>query len=433
MKKIIDRTPIYAGYRINETGYAEIPKATKGAAEHIGCLCFYEKFAIDYGYGVWGLFDSKMLSPEDFTALHRGFYIIYNDGTNKFHNVVSASEGSVVDGNNPWMTADYLARRKRGEVVEHHTVETEFKFGCGHAIEEMILNGFYELESRKYKNKKFVVFTDHSIFFDTNSGYLMANVDAFAETDEGNYIVEAKSTTNTSGWTDKDVPEYYKTQAIKHYPLVLGKVYNIIGTYFVGMFEFNLNSLMIRKYDRLQLLENLYLDKVKKFIGFLESGEPIPYGEFEDAANAVADEITQKYPLATDKNVVAIKDEKIISAIASYLDIHKRKSAIDKLSRELENEEKPFKNEIRNFLGNRAKASAVIDGVEYQIDASNNAPSYSMTSKNTKALKDEDSEIFEKLVESNYVTCSQTRKFSIKEKKEPKSKKLQKKESGASE
>lgn len=427
MKKITDRTPIYTGYEIREDGYADIPKATKGIPEHIGCLCFYEKYAIDYGDGVWGLFDSTLLSPEDFTALHRGFYVFYNDGTHKFHNVVSASEGSVVDGNNPYMTADYLARRKRGEVEEKHSPETEFKFGCGHAIEEMILNGFYELESRKYKNKKFEVYTDHSIFFDTKSGCLLANVDAFAETDDGTYIVEAKSTTNTNGWADKDVPEYYKTQAIKHYPLVLGTALNIIGTYFAGMFEFNLNSLMIRKFDRIQILESIYMERVKKFITFLEKREEIPYGEFEDSADAVADELTEKYPLATDGNVIAIEDEDVIKAVAAYLEIHKKKSAAEKLGRELESEEKPYKNLIRQHLGNVGKATVIVDGVKYDIDASNNAPRRSMTSKAVKSLEEQEAELFEKLIADGYLSFSQTRKFSVKEAKEPKAKKSSKK------
>ena len=305
----------------------------------------YIYFANTHSYadGLIGLIDGDELNHKDWEDMHKAFGFIYPDGSEKLIYCMTGSEAATAMGLNPYSTAEKLRRKKNFDYEEDIDISTQFIFEYGHRNEELAAIGFH------YRTGMEVV-KDRSVFFNTKNGIMMANVDFFViNANNERFVLEIKTTSATSLWADKDVPANYKCQALLHYCKCL-EALDLKGAYFCGMYDNILDHLMIRFFERMPLLESKLEREERKFISYCYKEEIIPFDEFGEDNNTIADDLKLQYPVAANEDSIDI-DSDMKEEVAKYIELNNKISELNAQQKLLEEEQQPLKNKIIQAIG----------------------------------------------------------------------------------
>lgn len=407
-------TPFIGGYELDENGKYIIPR------DENDVLILNYEYCVPAVVGKGStirLLDERRTRLEDWEDMHNEFYLQFKDGSKTHIYPVSGSETSVIAGANHYTTAQQLASKKKYHLKEKISEETGYKFDIGHALEEIIAKGFHEKTGKK-------VVKDNSVFFNVSTGFMMANIDFFVAEEDGTLsILEIKTTTAASLWADNDVPFYYKTQALYHYPFCLEDL-NINKVYFCCMFDTDMSHLIIRSFDRIPELENWLYLKEAEFVGYVDSDEIIPHSAFDDTPEAVERLLAKLYPKADPEKKILIKNNaEFLKAASSYKAIYDEKSALEKQARALSSSLTEEKNTILEFMQDASTLTFTLNNEEYCFTYPNGKEKISFPADKLSKFRLAKPEMFNALVKDGYISIDTPRgRFSLKKGKKPKTK-----------
>lgn len=369
--KIQDITPSYntEGYEKDSDGKILLPRRIhiiSGKECSVPYIIFKNTHA--YADGLIGLMDGEILNHKDWEDMHKAFGFIYPDGSERLIYTVTGSESATVMGLNPYSTAEKLRRKKNFNYEEEISVDTEFIFEFGHRNEELVGIGFHYKTGRE-------VFTDNSIFYNTKNGVMMANTDFFTVPAGhelnvfGASILEAKTTSATQTWADKDAPSHYKVQALLFYNKCL-EALNLEGTYIAGLYDNRLNNIMVRYFDRMPTLEERLEKACKKFVSYCYNEDTIPYGLFGEEDETIEKDIKSFFPIAENEETIELSED-MGSDVTAYIDLKDKISLLEKEVKSLKKDMLPFENSIKESIGKNKFATYAFDDTNFKFTYGN--------------------------------------------------------------
>lgn len=418
-KLIIDITPAYPGYDSYEKdsdGKIILPrKQMEVNGTNRNVIAIYRKNVIDFGNGLLGLLDGSKISIKDWTDLRKCFCIIDDDGTEHFHWSVGGSDTGALTGVSPYSNEEILFDDKLSDKSTEYDAKTEYRFEYGHINEELIAKGFaIKTNMRVVKN--------NTVFFNEQIGFMQANVDYLVEHPDGSFsILEIKSVYSGAVSTIQDykkgiVPLYYYTQAVLHYPAVLGTVFNIKGTFFAVGYNNNLDEIIMCHFERDFEQEPKLIAAEKEFVDSLNAGIRPTATNTLVSAKDVIDHLNSLFPKAEEKSCTL--SENAVNAVACYQNLQTQiielQVAIDKLEKQKEYCKSIIIEEIKDC--NSSENFAVGNDLFY-IEYMNT----SRTTIDKTILETKYPEIFNECGK-----VSKFRKFAIKKVKPPKTPKKKK-------
>lgn len=400
MKKILNITPRYTGYDkypVDEDGKIILPRNDDGV------ILIYRRNTINYGNGLIGLLDGSKICVSDWEDLRRCFVIIDNDNTEHFYWSVGGSDSGVCMGVSSFNTPQGLYEDKKGIKKSEIDDNTDYIFEYGHRNEELIAQGFQTLT-------KMEVVKDNTVYFREDIGFMQANVDFFVRHPDGMFsVLEIKSTNNQNvkqlnEYKNGRVPMHYYTQAVLHYPIVLGDIFHIKGTYFAIGYNNSLNDIIICHYDRDKEQEELLLAAEKEFADYLKYDTVPKEVQILDTDKLISS-IKGKYPVAADKSIKL--SEKSTEAVRQCLELQKQISELKSKQKEIEGTIDMYKAIIMEEMADNALSEEFdIGGNKYYCSLKNSSRS---TIKST-VLKNKYPDIYEECV-----SVSKFRTFAISE------------------
>lgn len=345
MKNIKDATPVFWGYKDypkDEEGKIILPRNENGVIK------LFRENLLDYGNGLIGLLDGSKISESTWQDLRKCFIITENDGTEKFYWSIGGSDSGVCMGLSPYNNLKGLYKSKK--TFEKETIEDaqSFVFEYGHRNEELIAMGFQSLTNME-------VIKDNTVFFNEKIGFMQANVDYFVRHPDGEFsILEIKTVNseNSSAINDykkSKVPLYYYSQAVLHYPKVLGDVYRIKGTYFAVGYSNSLKSIIICHFNRDYEQEELLVTSEKEFHDYLKYNiEPTDEATALNA-EGVIEHLRQQFPKAEEKSITL--SGKALEAMANYNECGQQISYLNKELKSLEATQNIYKAIVMEEMG----------------------------------------------------------------------------------
>ncbi len=357
MKKILNITPIYSGYKqypLNEDGKIILPRNNDGV------ILIYRRNTVNYGNGLIGLLDGSKIANKDWQDLRKRFILVENNGTEHLHWCIGGSDSGALLEISKFENPLGLYKKKKSFEAEAIDDKTEYTFEYGHRNEELIALGFQTLTNME-------VCKDNTVFFREDTGFMLADVDFFVRHPDGMFsILEIKSTnsgnvTVINDYKNGKVPPYYYSQAVLHYPLALGSAFKIKGTFFAVGYNNNLSDIIICHFNRDIEQEKILLSAEKEFLDCLMY-DAVPKETQTLDSKRLIESIKEKYPVAREKTVELAPD--VLEAIKQYLALKKRASALNAEAKKIESDTDMFKAII---LNNMADAEL---STEFEIDGS---------------------------------------------------------------
>lgn len=395
-------TPEYLDYDYDNEGFVKFRRNKNGV------ICIFAKQTLAFGNNTIGLCDSTKVRYEDWIELRKHFFLIYDKTHYKEFYCIGGSDSGVLMGYSKYKTAEQLALEKKGLYNEPITNETQFTFDYGHANEELCAIGFHWRTGLE-------VVKDNTVFFNVRTGFMQANVDYFCyDRNKKLNILEIK-TCNPQAvdlWADKEVPPSYYSQAVGHYSRCLEDL-DIAGIYFCCMYSNKLKELIIRYRERDEFIENVLEQRERIFIDLLKSGSEIPAGVFNEPEEAVEKYFNKLYPQAEEGKTITLSDNEIVEAAINYYDVKTKKAALEKEARGLDKVLKEYKTKLEIAMEDASYGNLNIDGEDYILDMSNNAPRVSISKENLCALEEQYPDVYKALEKIGYIETKISRKFTL--------------------
>lgn len=406
---IKDVTPEYLDYDYDEEGYVKFRRNKNGV------ICIFAKQTLAFGENTIGLCDSTKVRYEDWLDLRKHFFLIYDKTHYKEFYCIGGSDSGVLMGYSKYKTAEQLALEKKNLLSEPISNETQFTFDFGHNNEELCAIGFHLRTGLE-------VVKDSTIFFNVRTGFMQANVDYFCYDKNRKLNILEIKTCNPQAvglWADKEVPPSYYSQAVGHYARCLEDL-DVAGIYFCCMYSNNLKELIIRFRPRDEFIENVLEERERTFIEMLKSGVEIPVGAFNEPDEAVERYFNKMYPQAEEGKTIELSNTDIVETAIKYYEIKSQKSALERDARNLEKTLNECKTKLSLAMEDAEFGKLVIDGEDYMLDMSNNAPRTSINKNNLKALEEQYPDVYKALQQIGFIETTVSRKFNLKKVKKSK-------------
>ena len=358
MKKILNITPFYSGYSkypLDENGKIILPRNKDGV------ILIYRRNTINYGNGLIGLLDGSKITNSDWQDLRKRFVFIDDNGTENLYWCIGGSDSGTILGLSSFNTQTELYEKKKSYKPDDIDDNTDYVFEYGHRNEELIAQGFQTLTNME-------VCKDNTVFFREDTGFMLADIDFFVRHPDGMFsILEIKSTnaenkTVINEYKNGRVPLYYYSQAVLHYPLVLGNVLKIKGTFFAIGFNNNLKDIIICHFDRDIEQEKILLSAEKEFADCLKYDVSPKETKVLDSKRLI-ESIREKYPVAKEKTIELKPDT--LEAIKQYLALQKRASNLQAEAKKIESDANIYKAIIlENMADAELSAEFEIEGTK---------------------------------------------------------------------
>lgn len=311
---------------------------------------------------------------------------------------IGGSDAAAVMGQSPFCTKRDLFYDKCGiqpvlDEEESNWVAKE----VGHRLEDLVA----EIFSRKTGLKVFPV---RKMFQHPLYPFMVADVDYFIELADGTIgILECKTTNYNcqDKWVNNSVPVNYEYQG-RHYLSVT----NLNVAYFACLYGNNENEFIIRRMERdLDMEADLIAEEEYFWTENVQKQEEPPYTEKPDL---VLESIRRFCgPAEADREMLILKSIHA-KEIQRYLELKEKKSVMDAESKRLETEMKSAYCGVVEEMGANCIAKVKTSTEEYVITYK---PAYrtAIDRKNLEKLK-----INHPIIYDDYVTVTESRRFSIK-------------------
>lgn len=265
---------------------------------------------------------------------------------------IGGSDVAAVFGISPWKTARDLYEEKifgkDPESEDDGWVAKEI----GKRLEELVVQIFMKKTGLKpYAVRKMFRHPDYP--------FMLANVDFFVEIRGEIYIIECKTSFSfhMEEWEDGGIPRHYELQG-RHYMAVT----NVKGVIFLCLHGNNENSFIMRSMVRDPDLEMELIEQEDWFWNHcVKEGNP---PEYTEPIQLVLQSIRERLGVK-DSQVVELPEE-LSGCVTKYLDLKKRKSELDKQSKELEALMKSAYAPVQEALKGAEKGVLVLGDLQYQ-------------------------------------------------------------------
>lgn len=312
---------------------------------------------------------------------------------------IGGSDAATVLGLSPFCTTRDLYYDKAGIKPAIEEEQNWVAKEVGHLLEDLVARIFSRKTGlRVYAVKKMFSHPDHP--------FMLADVDYFVELPDGETgILECKTTNYNAQekWADGTVPVNYELQG-RHYMAVM----NINTVFFACLYGNNENEFIYRRMDRDLDYEADLIEQERYFWWeYVMAGVEPPYTESGDL---VLDSIRRHYGNA-DSSASAVKlDTTYAKSIERYLSLREEKLALENKAKKLEDEMKIVYAPIVDKMGVSCGAVCTSGKTEYTVSFK---PYY-----RTGISKDdlEKLEVAYPSIYEDYVTVSESRRFSVKKK-----------------
>lgn len=265
---------------------------------------------------------------------------------------IGGSDTAAVFGISPWKTARDLYEEKvsgKGtESEEDGWVAKEI----GKRLEELVVQIFMKKTGLKpYAVRKMF---RHPLY-----PFMLANVDFFVEINGEIYIIECKTSFSfhMEEWEDNGIPRHYELQG-RHYMAVT----NVKGVIFLCLHGNNENTFIMRSMVRDVDLEEELIEQEDWFWNHCVRERRPP--EYTEPIQLVLRSIRERLGVK-DSKVVELPQE-LSGCVKEYLDLKKRKSELDRQSKEMEGLMKRAYAPVQEALQGAEKGVLVLGDVRYQ-------------------------------------------------------------------
>lgn len=265
---------------------------------------------------------------------------------------IGGSDVAAVFGISPWKTARDLYEEKMFGKDPESEDEGWVAKEIGKRLEELVVQIFMKKTGlRPYAVRKMFRHPDYP--------FMLANVDFFVEVNGEIYIIECKTSFSfhMEEWEDGGIPRHYELQG-RHYMAVT----NVKGVIFLCLHGNNENAFIMRSMVRdLDLEEELIEQEDWFWNRCVREGKPPEYTEpVQLVLRSIRDRLGVK-----DSQVVELPKE-LSGCVTEYLDLKKRKSELDKQSKEIEERMKSAYAPVQEALKGAEKGVLVLGDVRYQ-------------------------------------------------------------------
>ena len=265
---------------------------------------------------------------------------------------IGGSDVAAVFGISPWKTARDLYEEKifgkDPESEDDGWVAKEI----GKRLEELVVQIFMKKTGLKpYAVRKMFRHPDYP--------FMLANVDFFVEIRGEIYIIECKTSFSfhMEEWEDGGIPRHYELQG-RHYMAVT----NVKGVIFLCLHGNNENSFIMRSMVRNPDLEMELIEQEDWFWNHcVKEGNP---PEYTEPIQLVLQSIRERLGVK-DSQVVELPEE-LSGCVTKYLDLKRRKSELDRQSKELEALMKSAYAPVQEALKGAEKGVLVLGDLRYQ-------------------------------------------------------------------
>lgn len=312
---------------------------------------------------------------------------------------IGGSDAAVVLGLSPFRTARDLFYDKIGEELAIKEEDNWVAKKYGHLLEDLVAEIFaFKTGLRVYKINKMFSHPLHP--------FMLADIDYFVEMpDKSTSILECKTTGHHSKdkWDDGAVPINYEMQG-RHYMSVM----NLNKVFYACLYGNNENDFIYRYIDRDLDYEADLIEQEQYFWEeyVLPKIEP-PYTEDGDLVL----KSIRRYHGEADKKAGSLKlDRSFVPNIEQFLKLREEKLALDHKAAAIEEQMKKLYAPIVDKMGIACTALCQAGKTEYTVTYS---PTYRTTINKENLSK---LQLSHPLVYDQYVTTSECRKFSIKQK-----------------
>jgi putative phage-type endonuclease len=316
---------------------------------------------------------------------------------------IGGSDAAAVLGVSPFTTARDLYYDKLKIVSADDDDSNWVAKQVGHLLEDLVAQIFHvKTGYRIYQIKKMFRRPDYP--------FMIADVDYFVELPDGTTALLEIKTTNYNArdkWWDgalEIVPLNYEIQG-RHYMCVM----NVDRIYYCCLYGNNENEVIIRRVDRDMAYEYELIALERNFWeDHIEARVPPAYTEDgELVLESVSRHFGAPDPLAPETAL----DAGLADNIVQYLELQRAKSALDSQTNEIESRMKRIRGVITDQMGRSCSASCERGGAVWSV--SNTPVLRPMIGKDNLArLRERLPEVY-----AEYVTVSESRRFSVKERR----------------
>lgn len=310
---------------------------------------------------------------------------------------IGGSEVATLMGQSPFMTARDLYRNKVGILPAIEDEGNWVAMEVGHRLESLVAEIFERKTGlRIYQIKKMFAHPDHP--------FMLANTDYMVETQDGQTGVLEIKTSNLHAkekWQDDTIPFNYECQG-RHYMAIM----DVDFCWFACLFGNNENDFIMRLLERdLDIEADMIAEEENFWNSYVLAGIEPPYTEDSDL---VLDSIRRHYGAANKSASAIIIPASFESNLKEILELRAKKQAVDKQSKELDEQIKQLYAPIVDKMGTGCEAICMTPGQTYHLSYS---PRY-RTGINADDLKK--LQTMNRLVYEEYVTTSESRVFAVK-------------------
>ena len=316
---------------------------------------------------------------------------------------IGGSDVAAIMGFSPFCTKrdlyyDKIGLKPAADEEESNWVAKE----VGHRLEDLVAEIFS-------KKTGLTVYPIRKMFCHPEHPFMLADVDYFVRLPNGKIAILEIKTTNYNAkdhwWKDGEecVPVYYETQG-QHYMAVM----DIDEIFYCCLYGNNEDEVIIRHLyrDREYEQEMIYLER-EFWHDHILTRIPPPYTE---DGSLILESLRRRLG-AADKTIPAIElDSDLSATMLRYLRLQEQKQQVETRVRTLDTEMQRLKGQMVAKLNGSCMAMGEYGGTQYTISY-NPVSRTGITKDNLQKLKLLHPDIYDE-----YVTVSESRRFSIKAK-----------------
>lgn len=310
---------------------------------------------------------------------------------------IGGSEVATILGQSPFTTARDLYRDKVGILPAVEKEDNWVAKEVGHRLESLVAEIFERKTGlRIYQIKKMFAHPDYP--------FMQANTDYMVETLDGQTGILEIKTSNLHAkekWQDDTIPFNYEYQG-RHYMAVM----DVDFCWFACLFGNNENDFVMRLLERdLDIEADIIAEEQNFWVNHVQAGIEPPYTEGSDL---VLESIRRHYGAAVKSAPAIIIPASYESALKKILELRTKKQAMDKQSKELDEQIKQLYAPIVDQMGTGCEAICRAPSQTYKLSYS---PRY-RTGINADDLKK--LQAMNRMVYDDYVTTTESRIFAVK-------------------
>lgn len=265
---------------------------------------------------------------------------------------IGGSDAAAVFGISPWKTARDLYEEKVCGRTPASETDGWVAKEIGKRLEELVVQIFMKKTGlRPYAVRK--------MFRHPAYPFMLANVDFFVEINGEINIIECKTSFSfhMEEWENGGIPRHYELQG-RHYMAVT----NVNGVIFLCLHGNNENSFIMRSLVRDRDLEEELIEQEDWFWNHYVVGRNPP--EYTEPVQLVLRSIRDRLGVKESETVELPKE--LSGHVTEYLELKRRKSELDKQSREIEERMKSAYAPVQEALNGAEKGVLVLGDVRYQ-------------------------------------------------------------------